>query len=108
MLCFVDVNGFQCDGKMTSVMNLEPFDKRLESFGARVFRTNGHNLEELARLAELPPAETPTFILCDTDPTRGIDVLKDRYPKYHYVRFTKPGEKETLEAFYEQLTKGGK
>lgn len=91
MLVYVDMNGFQCDGKRDSVMEIEPFDKRLESFGARVFRIDGHNLDELVRHGELPSAETPTFILCDTDPARDMDLIKDRYPKFHYIRFNPPG-----------------
>jgi transketolase len=103
MLIFIDMNGFQCDGKRDSVMELEPFDKRLESFGARVFRISGHNLDELARMGELPAAETPTFILCDTDPCRDMPVLKQRYPKYHYVRFTDLGEKAAYQKFLDKL-----
>ncbi len=34
VIIYVDVNGFQCDGKMCTVMDIEPLDKRLESFGA--------------------------------------------------------------------------
>ncbi|MDR1930462.1 MAG: hypothetical protein LBQ44_07520 [Treponema sp.] len=92
ILAYVDVNGFQCDGKRDSVMELEPFDRRLESFGARVFRTGGHDLEELVRLGELPPGETPTFILCDTDPARDMELIRDRYPKFHYIRFNPSGQ----------------
>jgi transketolase len=93
MLVYVDVNGFQCDGKMTSVMQLEPFDKRLKAFGARVSRIDGHDVKKLAR-AGRRHFEVPAFILCDTDPCRGMDILKSRYPKFHYVRFSSPGEKE--------------
>ncbi|MDR2661761.1 MAG: hypothetical protein LBC31_02050 [Treponema sp.] len=93
LLVYVDMNGFQCDGKRSDVMEIEPFDKRLESFGARVFRIDGHDIAELARLGELPPAQTPTFILCDTDPCRDMEILKGRYPKFHFVRFNDSGEK---------------
>ncbi len=48
VVIYVDVNGFQCDGKMCTVMDIEPLDKRLESFGARVFRVNGHDIKRLA------------------------------------------------------------
>jgi transketolase len=108
MLIYVDVNGFQCDGKMTTVMNLEPFDKRLESFGTRVFRVNGHDIDTLAKLGSKPGVNKPTFILCDTDPCCGIPVLKKREPKFHYVRFLKPEEKAELQAFYEKMTENGK
>ncbi len=54
MLAYVDVNGYQCDGKTSEVMGLEPFDKRLESFGARVFTVDGHDLEALATPGDIP------------------------------------------------------
>lgn len=97
ILAYVDVNGYQCDGKMTSVMNIEPFDKRLESFGARVFRIDGHNIEALAALGSLKPDGRPTFILCDTNPCKGIEILEKRIPKLHYVRFTNDDEKMQYE-----------
>lgn len=104
MLIYVDVNGFQCDGEMTSVMELDPFDKRLEAFGARVFRIDGHDIDELVRLGELPGADTPTFVLCDTDPCRGMPLIRKRFPKYHYVRFLLPEEKAEYLAFYDEWT----
>jgi transketolase len=33
VIIYVDMNGFQCDRKMCNVMDIEPLDKRLESFG---------------------------------------------------------------------------
>lgn len=100
MLAYVDVNGYQCDGKTETVMALEPFDKRLEAFGARVFRVNGHDVETLIELGKLESDGRPTFILCDTDPCRGIDILQKRIPKLHYVRFENEAERETYRAFY--------
>ncbi|MDR3108191.1 MAG: hypothetical protein LBU65_00685 [Planctomycetaceae bacterium] len=105
LLIYVDVNGFQCDGKMTTVMNLEPFDKRLKSFGAKVHRINGHNIEDLYISSKKVSDEAPTFVLCDTDPCKDMDILRKRYPKYHYVRFTSQSEKAEYENFYAALSK---
>ena len=93
MIIYVDVNGFQCDGKMCNVMDIEPLDKRLEAFGARVFRVNGHDIKRLAEVGELTPDGRPIVVLCDTDAARGLEVLKSRAPKMHYVRFTSAEEK---------------
>lgn len=108
MLVYVDINGYQCDGKMTKVMGIEPFDKRLEAFGARVFRVDGHNVDALAALGRLKPDGRSTFILCDTDPCRGIDILKKRIPKLHYVRFNSEEERDSYIAAYEKLAKAAK
>jgi transketolase len=100
MLIYVDVNGYQCDGKMISVMNLEPFDKRLKAFGAKVHRISGHHIDELYAVSKHRSEDAPTFVLCDTDPCRGMDILQKRFPKFHYVRFTGPNEKMEYQNFY--------
>lgn len=94
MLAYVDVNGYQCDGKTSEVMSLEPFDKRLEAFGARVFTVDGHDLDALAACGEHGPDGRPAFVLCQTDICRGFELLKCRHPKYHYVRFTSSHERD--------------
>ncbi len=104
VLIYVDVNGFQCDGKMCNVMDIEPLDKRLEAFGARVFRVNGHDIKRLAEIGELTPDGRPIVVLCDTDAARGLEILKSRAPKMHYVRFTSAEEKERYAAALAELT----
>ncbi len=103
---YVDVNGCQCDGRMEGVMNIEPFDKRLEAFGMRTFRIDGHNIEALAALGSLKPEGRPTVILADTNPCEGIGILKSREPKYHYLRFTGEEEKESYKAFLQTMYSG--
>ena len=108
MFIYIDMNGYQCDGKMTDVMNIEPFDKRLEAFGARVFRIDGHDIDAIARLGALESDGRPTFMLADTNPCRDIDILKNRAPKFHYVRFTGKDELELYKLALKQMSKRGK
>ncbi|MDR2169158.1 MAG: hypothetical protein LBP59_03355 [Planctomycetaceae bacterium] len=103
MLIYVDMNGYQCDGIMSNVMSIEPFHKRLRAFGARVYCVNGHDIETLVKLGKKQSAQTPTFVLCKTDPCKGIDILKYRYPKFHYVRFKDQNEKTQYKNFYEKM-----
>ncbi len=99
ILIYVDINGYQCDGRMTDVMNIEPLHKRLEAFGIRTFRIDGHDIDELVRLGTMEPdSDKPTCILCNTDPHRCIEILQKREPKYHYVRFGSFEEKRELAA----------
>lgn len=97
----VDVNGQQADGAMKDVLNIEPIDRRLEAFGARVFRIDGHNLEVLAGAAALEPDGRPTVILAVTDSCRDIPLLEERRPKLHYVRFKGQEEHQRYQAFLE-------
>lgn len=94
----VDVNGQQCDGEMREVMAIEPLDSRLEAFGARVRRIDGHDVEALAAAAEEPGDGRPLVVLADTDPCRGVECLETRRPKLHYVRFGDDAERERFRA----------
>ncbi len=91
---YVDVNGQQCDGTVESVMKIDPLDRRLEAFGARVFTVDGHSLEELAGPADLAPDGRPLVVLARTHPCRGLDLLQQNHPRLHYLRFKSKEEKE--------------
>jgi transketolase len=91
---YVDVNGQSCDGKMTDVMNIEPLKSRLEAFGARVVQVNAHDLQALAEPAGLEPDGRPLFVLAYSDPCRDIQLLEQRRPKLHFVRFKDEQERQ--------------
>jgi Transketolase, N-terminal subunit len=100
---YVDVNGQQCDGLVSQVMNIEPLDKRLKAFGARVIRIDGHDVKALARPAGLKPDGRPLVVLADTDPCRGIELLAGRRPKLHYTRFERETEREAFRSLLDSL-----
>jgi len=103
VIVYADINGQQCDGPMDTVMNIEPLKERLESFGARAFNVDGHDLDALAEPADLPPDGRPIFVLCRTDPTRGIKLMEERRPVLHYLRFKSAEERERYDEYYNQL-----
>jgi transketolase len=80
-------------------MNIEPLEKRLEAFGMKVFRIDGHNIENISSCAEMTCEGKPSVILCDTCPYTGIPLLKSRYPKFHYLRFNSEKEREEYREF---------
>lgn len=102
-IIYVDVNGQQCDGEVSQVMNIEPLDKRLKAFGARVFRLDGHDIKALARPAALKPDGRPLVVLADTDPCRGIELLAARRPKLHYTRFEQESERQEYRLLLDSL-----
>ncbi len=89
---YVDLNAHQCDGRMDQTMNVEPLENRIEAFGCRAFRVDGHDFEALAAPAALPPDDRPTVVLAVTDTCRGMEILRSRAPKFHYFRFTDEAE----------------
>jgi transketolase len=99
----VDMNGQQCDGAVPKVMNIEPFDKRLAAFGARVLQVNGHDIVKLAELAGLPPDGRPTVLLAQTDPCQGVALLQARAPKLHYVRFSSETERQCYDTAFRDM-----
>ncbi|MFH1777945.1 MAG: 1-deoxy-D-xylulose-5-phosphate synthase N-terminal domain-containing protein [Candidatus Omnitrophota bacterium] len=92
---YVDVNGFQCDGETSVVMNIEPLDEKFAVFGCKVVRVNGHDIKKLVKAAAVKRKNRPLVVICDTKPWQGIDRLKKRSPRFHYIRFT--GENEHKE-----------
>jgi transketolase len=100
---YADVNGQQCDGRMQDVLNIEPLAEKLKSFGARVFEVDGHDVDALAAPARLAPDGRPLVVLAKTDPCRGLDLLRARAPKLHYLRFTSKDERETYAQVYQSM-----
>lgn len=105
---YVDINGQQCDGKTCDVMCIEPLSSRIEAFGGRVVTVNGHDIGGLSSPAALARDGRPVFVLCYTDPCRGIPLLEKRRPKLHYIRFSSPEEREEYNTYYETAMAGGK
>ena len=100
---FVDANGQQCDGAMDAVMNVEPLAERVRAFGARVAEVDGHDVEVLAAAVEQSAGRGPLVVLARTDPCRGIDLLRDRAPRLHYVRFKSDDEFTAYRALLAQM-----
>lgn len=105
LILVVDRNGCQCDGVMDPVMNIEPFDDRFRAFGCACVRISGHDPLALARALETPHPDRPLAVVCDTDPCYQMEFLRERYPKFHYVRFTQPGQWEDYRDRYEAMAK---
>ncbi len=107
MIMIVDRNGCQCDGLMKPVMNIEPFDERFRSFGCECVRIKGHKPLLLAEALNTPHRGKPLAVILDTSPYHGLSFLKERAPKFHYVRFTDPKQREAYRKIYDKMVKEG-
>lgn len=103
LVTYVDVNGQQVDGWTKDVMNIEPIDKKLEAFGARVVKVDGHDIEALANAAEAKKDGKPLFVLCYTNTSEGFPLLDQRKPHLHYVRFKTEAEKQEFKEIYQSM-----
>jgi transketolase len=97
---FVDANAQQCDGAMEGVMSIEPLTSRLQAFGAVVREVDGHDAGALAQAGGQPWSGGPLVVVARTDPCRGLELLRERAPKLHYVRFKSDAE---FTAYRQQL-----
>lgn len=69
----VDMNGLQAMGKIEEILNIEPLEKKWESFGWEVRKINGHNFEEIEKAFTSPPLKKnkPIVILAKTIKGKG-------------------------------------
>ncbi|MCK5796916.1 MAG: transketolase [Deltaproteobacteria bacterium] len=107
VVVYIDVNGQQCDGVMTSVGEIGDPAARLEAFGATVVVVDGHDIEALTAAAATPHAGKPLVVLCATDPCHGVDLLRERQTigKIHHVRFVDEAERERYAAYHARWTR---
>ncbi|MFE8032456.1 transketolase [Thiohalocapsa marina] len=97
---YIDANAQQCDGAMDEVSTIEPLAERLRAFGAEVHEVDGHDSDALTAAAEgFGNGDRPLAVIARTDPCRGIERMRERAPKLHYVRFKSDAEFKA----YEQL-----
>lgn len=94
----VDVNRQQCDGAMSSVLDLGDLAGRVSSFGVTCRSVDGHDLDALRHAAASAEPGKPLVILANTSPYQGMDFLKKRFPRLHYVRFKSTEERLEMQA----------
>ncbi len=94
----VDVNRQQCDGAMSSVLDLGDLPARVAAFGATCRSIDGHDLQAFRTAADSAETGKPLFILANTSPFEGMPFLKRRFPRLHYVRFKSADERQEMQA----------
>jgi transketolase len=95
----VDVNNQQVDGRMSDVMAIEPLPEKLRAFGAEVVVVDGHDIEAIQAATETEHPGKPLAILGYTSPYQGLEILEERYPYLHYVRFKSEEERRRYREF---------
>ncbi|VAW18054.1 Transketolase, N-terminal section [hydrothermal vent metagenome] len=96
VMAIMDVNSQQCDGAMSSVMEARDIRAKFISFGARCVEIDGHDLDAMREAAKEPHHGKPLIILARTSPFQSMNILKQRFPRLHYVRFKSQQERELM------------
>ena len=96
----IDRNNIQIDGYTESIMPLEPFREKYESFGWHVLEVDGHNVAHIAAACSEAEAiyEKPVVILAHTIPGKGVRSIERDY-RWH----GKPPSKEEAARFLNEL-----
>lgn len=96
----LDFNGFQIDGAVTDVMNIEPLSAKWAAFGWHVLMIDGHDMEQI--ISALNESETikgqPTMIIARTVKGKGVSIFEGKY-QYHGI----PPSDEELKKSMEEL-----
>lgn len=79
-LCgILDYNGFQIDGKVKDVMNLEPLIDKWKAFGWHTIEIDGHNMRQIVSAYE--EAKTvknkPSIIIAHTIKGKGVSFMEN-------------------------------
>jgi transketolase len=87
LIALVDVNDMQADGKVSSIMKIEPIADKWRAFGWHAQVVNGNSVEEL--ISGLNDAieviNQPKVLVCYTTMGKGVPVIEQR-TKAHFVR----------------------
>lgn len=99
----VDANGQQVDGRCDEVMALGSLEDKFRAFGADSVTVDGHDLKAIDQAFARSHPDRPLVVVASTEPYRGIDLLKERYPNLHYVRFKDEEERGRYKSVLETM-----
>lgn len=88
LICLVDINNQQADGRSSEVLGFEPLADKWAAFGWHVQRVKGNDLEAVLDAFDRARAHEgaqPRVILFDTLMGRGVPFLEAR-EKNHFIR----------------------
>ncbi len=79
-LCAIlDYNGYQIDGKVKDIMNVEPLTEKWQAFGWHTINIDGHNIAEILDAFEQAKAikGKPAIIIAKTIKGKGVSFMEN-------------------------------
>jgi transketolase len=79
LIGIVDFNRLQIDGRVSEVMNIDPLEEKYRSFGWKVLRIDGHDMEQVvgALIAAKSGTGKPCVIIADTVKGKGVSFIEN-------------------------------
>ena len=84
LVAWIDNNRFQAMGPTKDILNVEPLDERVKSFGWSVQRINGHDFRAIESALESISTAAPNMIVCDTIKGKGVSFMENEN-LWHYA-----------------------
>ena len=80
LIAIIDCNRLQIDGWVKDVMQVEPLADKYASFGWKVMRIDGHDMEQLVNALEAARTlvGSPVVILADTVKGKGVSFMENQ------------------------------
>lgn len=95
LVVWLDNNRLQAMGVTKDILNIEPIDERVRSFGWAVQRIDGHNFDTIESSLAKISQTAPTMIVCDTIKGKGWKRAENNN-LYHYKGLSKEEYEEAL------------
>ncbi|MEX0348150.1 MAG: transketolase [Paracoccaceae bacterium] len=96
LFAIMDVNDQQCDGAMSSVMEVGDIRTKFLNFGAACVEIDGHDIGAMRDAVNETHDGKPLIILARTNPFHTMSILEERFPRLHYVRFKSEDERARM------------
>ena len=84
LIGILDYNKWQATGRSKEIMNLEPLDKKWDSFGWNVQEIDGHDFKDIKHaFISLKDSKKPNAIIAHTVKGKGVSFMEDDN-NWHY------------------------
>ncbi len=83
LVVFIDNNRLQAMGVTKDILNIEPLDERVKTFGWHVQRVDGHDYKAIESAIDNVSDSSPNMIICDTVKGKGVSFMENNN-LYHY------------------------
>jgi len=93
----IDANGLQAMGTAKEVLNFEPMDRKLKSFGWEVSEIDGHDYKEIEKALEVEAKGRPHAIISRTVKGKGVPEMEGDN-LWHYWHVDEKLYKRSLKA----------
>jgi transketolase len=80
LVCIVDHNGLQIDGRNDDVMKVMPIAEKFAAFGWNVIKCDGHNIADIKKAlsAARKCKDKPSCIVAETHKGKGVSFMEDQ------------------------------